>query len=356
MYAQLAFLGAACMLAYAAWLERPRAVTSGGLAIVSALAYLTHYFALFLPLAQFVHLALHLRARPRALRGWTAIQAAAAVPLAAWIVVLWRREGQFFGIGWIPEPSLSDLLGTLVNFTVGYTVPLEGWKIAAALICLAFGIGGMWATWRDGQAKSLAALWALLPALLALGLSVRRPVYMDRFLLLSLPAVLLLVSSGIGGLGRRLALPVAVILIATTGLAAAHFVFWPGQTREQWRDAAAALERAGPGEAIVVRVLQMIVPLSYYYHGSHEIQAMEVNREVRPLSSLAMGHAGTWLVYWNASADIHRPASSPAFRPEEETDAEAAAWLAGRGPQLFDRLDYIGVTLLHFGELVWGAE
>jgi uncharacterized membrane protein len=355
MYAQLAFLGAACMLAYAGWLERPRPATSAGLAITSALAYLTHYFALFLPLIQFIHLALHMRSRPRALRSWTAIQAGAAVPLAAWLVVLWRREGQFFGIGWIPEPGLSDLLGTLVNFTVGYTAPLEGWKIAAALICLAFGIGGMWATWRDEQAKSLAALWALLPALVALGLSVRRPVYMDRFLILSLPAVLLLISSGIEGLGRRRALAAAAMLLAVTGFAAAQFTFWPGQTREQWREAAAALERVSPDEAIVVRVLQIVVPLSYYYDGSNELQAMEVNRQVTSLSSLAAGHEGTWLVYWNASADIHRPASSPAFRAEEETDEEAAAWLAGRGPQLLDRLDYTGVTLLHFGALPRGA-
>jgi hypothetical protein len=178
---------------------------------------------------------------------------------------------------------------------------------------------------------------------------------MDRFLILSLPAVLLLISSGIEGLGRRRALPAAAVLLAVTGFAAAQFIFWPGQTREQWREAAAALERVSPDEAVVVRVLQIVVPLSYYYDGSNELQAMEVNRQVTSLSSLAAGHEGTWLVYWNASADIHRPASSPAFRAEEESDEEAAAWLAGRGPQLLDRLDYIGVTLLHFGALPRGA-
>jgi len=65
---------------------------------------------------------------------------------------------------------------------------------------------------------------------------------------------------------------------------------------------------------------------------------------------LARGHDGVWLVYWNAAADIHRVASNPAFRPEAEVEPEAASWLAGEGPPLLERLDYVGVTLLHFGD------
>jgi mannosyltransferase len=336
------------MMAYTAWLERRRAWTGIALAVSSALAYLTHYFALFLPLVQFLHLAIHLHTHPRALRRWVGIQLAAAVPFAVWVLALLRREGQFFGIGWIPTPRLSDLLGTLVNFIVGYTGEPRWWQVAAVLVGLALAALGIGRAWRVRQAKSSTLLWAAAPALIAFALSMRRPVYMDRFLILSLPAVLLLIASGVRALPRRLKRPGALAVLGATAIAAASF-FRPAPTREQWREAAARLEGAGRHEAIIVRVLQIVVPLSYYYEGSPPLRALEVNREVASLSALAAGHEGTWLVYWNASADIHRPAASPAFRPEDENDPEAAAWLSGRGPSLVERFDYVGVTVLHFG-------
>jgi hypothetical protein len=91
------------------------------------------------------------------------------------------------------------------------------------------------------------------------------------------------------------------------------------------------------------------VPLTYYYHGPLPLEALEVNRRVVSLADLAEGHTGVWLVYWNAAAEIHRVTSDPPFRPEDEEDEQAAAWLAGDGPPLLGRTDYVGVTLLHFG-------
>lgn len=349
MYSLLVLLGSGCMLAFTSWLTRPRFRSAAALAGVSALAYLTHYFALFVPLVQFVHLTLHIRDNPRAIRGWAGLQALAAVPLAGWIYALSQREAQTFGIGWIPAPHLSDLLGTLVNFTSGYLGPPEWWQTALAIAALLLAGLGLKGAWREPRSRSLALLWAAVPPLLALGMSVKRPLYMDRFLLLSLPALLLLVGRGVSLLPRRAIMPGAAALVVLTGLAMIRFCLWPGQVREQWREAAERLERADPGEAIVVRVLQIVVPLSYYYHGSMPLEAMEVNRQVGSLSELASGHEGVWLVYWNAAADIHRVASDPPFRPEEESDAEAASWLAGQGPPLLERVDYVGVTLLHFG-------
>jgi hypothetical protein len=174
---------------------------------------------------------------------------------------------------------------------------------------------------------------------------------MDRFLLICLPPLLLLVGRGISLLPRRAVGVVAAILVVVTGFAMIRFCLRPGQVREQWREAAVRLEQASPGEAIVVRVLQIVVPLSYYYHGSLPLQALEVNRRMTSLSDLAEGHAGVWLVYWNAAADIHRVTSDPPFRPEDEADEQAASWLAGGGPPLLERADYVGVTLLHFGAL-----
>lgn len=349
MYALLVLLGSCCMLAYTSWRARPRLASAAALVVSSALVYLTHYFALFLPLVQFVHLGLHLRDNPRAIRTWAGLQALAAVPLAGWIVVLSQREAQTFGIGWIPAPSLSDLFGTLVNFSTGSLEPLAAWQSVVAIVVGILAVLGLRGAWREPGARSFALLWLMLPPLFAWGLSLRRPVYMDRFLLICLPPLLLLVGRGISLLPRRAVGVVAAILVVVTGLAMIRFCLRPGQVREQWREAAVRLEQASPGEAIVVRVLQIVVPLSYYYHGPLPLQALEVNRRMTSLSDLAEGHAGVWLVYWNAAADIHRVTSDPPFRPEDEADEQAASWLAGGGPPLLERADYVGVTLLHFG-------
>ena len=349
MYALLALLSAASMLAYARWLERPSRGRALALAGLSASAYLTHYFALMVPLIQFVHRVLRLRRDPLALRGWTAAQALAAAPLAGWIAALAQRDAQIFGIGWIPATSLADLPATLVSFTVGYSGPPAGWQWGGAAACLALaGLGAAAGRHKD-EGRALALLWALLPALLTLALSIRRPVYMDRFLIGSLVPLLLLIAAGARRLPGRAAPAAAAALLLLFGIASWRFCFSPGQPREQWREAAQHLMRAGPHEAIVARTLQIVVPLSLYYEGGLPLRAMEANRVVTPLSSLAHGREGLWLIYWNAAADAHRVAGSPPFREEQESDPEAAAWLSGLGPPLRERIDLEGVTLMRFG-------
>jgi mannosyltransferase len=348
MYSLLVVLALACMLTFDGVLRRPSLGVEAAFVASSALAYLTHYFALMLPLVQLVYLAANLRARPRLLRLWTGLQLLAGLPLLGWLYVLSRRDAQIFGIGWIPVPHPQDLVETLVNFTVGYTTPLRLWQWLGLGTCLVFLVLGLRTRWGVPSAKLLVALWAFLPMVLTFLLSLRRPVYIDRFLILSAPALLFLIAAGVASLRERYALASAALLVALFGFSAIRFCFQPGQEKEQWREAAAYLSRAAPDEAIIVRVLQIVVPLSVYYDGPLPLEAMEVNRTVTPLSQLAIGHKGIWLVYWNAAADAHRVATSPPFDPHAERDPVAASWLAGQGPALVDRVDFVGVTLLHF--------
>jgi mannosyltransferase len=351
MYSLLAAFALACMLTFEGVLRRPGLATGAAFVASSALAYLTHYFALMLPLVQLVYLAANLRARPRLLRLWTGLQLLAGLPLLGWLYALSRRDAQIFGIGWIPAPRPQDLIETLVNFTVGYTAPLRLWQWLGLGICMVFLILGLRSRWGVPSAKLLVALWAFLPMVLTFLLSLRRPVYLDRFLILSAPALLILIAAGVVSLRERYALVSAALLVALFGFSAIRFCFQPGQEKEQWREAAAYLSRAAPDEAIIVRVLQIVVPLSIYYDGPLPLEAMEVNRAVTPLPELAAGHSGIWLVYWNAAADAHRVASDPPFDPDAERDPIAASWLAGQGPALLERVDFVGVTLFHFGNL-----
>jgi hypothetical protein len=227
-----------------------------------------------------------------------------------------------------------------VNFTQAISDhPSGGRRLAiAALLLAGLGLSG---AWREPRSRSLALLWAAVPPLLALGMSVKRPLYMDRFC--SYRSRFSSSSAGRQPPARRDHARAAA-LVALTGLAMIRFCLWPAR-REQWREAA-ELEQLIPASdrrscLADRRPAELLLPRL------NALSAMD--QSPGGPSELASGHEGVWVVYWNAAADIHRVASDPPFRPEEESDAEAASWLAGQGPPLLERVDYVGVTLLHFG-------
>ena len=196
MYALLMTLALASMAAYWGFLQRPTWRRATWLALASLLAYLTHYFALFLPLVQLVHLILHLRRYPHHLRLWVPAQFAASLPLIVWVITIARQPGLTFGIGWIEQPTPIDLVYTYLNMSVGLVRPLDAvsWMSLAVLGLLAW-IGAK-KGWGQQPAGSLLVIWAAVPVLLTFLMSLRRPVYVDRFLIICLPAMLLLVSRG----------------------------------------------------------------------------------------------------------------------------------------------------------------
>lgn len=318
---------------------------------IHSIAYLLHYFAWMTALVEFAFLAARLRAYPKVLRRWAVLQAFSAAPFLFWVYVLSQRGGHFFGIGWVPTPAVEDLVYTIINLTVGYTQPLGTWQwLGVALWCI-FAALGLRSVWRTPDRRLLTAVWAFGPLLLTFILSLRRPVYVDRFFLGSLPALAFLTAAGVVSLHRKYALVVGGLLAATALLGLGRFWYGEGMAKEQWREAGGYLARAESGEVIIPRVFQIVVPLSYYYAGPLSLDAMEINRRITSLDELAADADGTWLVYWNASADAHRAASAGVFDPGQENDPQAASWLAGRGPPLLERVDFVGVTLLHFGGL-----
>ena len=332
----------------------------GGFILFSAAAYLTHYFGLMMPLAQFVHLVQHLRRWPRALRQWVVWQALAALPLSVWVVALARREAQSFGIGWIPTPRLPDIAYTLINFTVGYQSPLVFLHGAGAAIGVALAVRGLLEkNWRREGMRSLTGWCAFGPLALAFALSLRRPVYVDRFLIGSLPAFLLLVAVGMAALrpgaapspfdcrsgSLRASLAVALVVAGLWGWGLFRLSV---NVKEDWRSAAASLAAASAAEVVVAREAQALVPLGYYYHGSASLRAMEYNRALTPLPELAAGRQGLWLVYWVPNTNVHALGHHLSFDPKRETDPLATGWIAGRGPAVISHRDFPGVTVFHF--------
>ncbi len=348
MYSMLAAGFIAGILAFERLLERWSRGRAVVFILIHAFAYLIHYFALFLPLVEFVFLAIRVRAHPGRLIRWTLLQSIAGVPLLGWIVALALRPGQYFGIGWVSRPGPVDLAETLMNFTFGVVSTPPAWEWFALAGCALLALLALSRPWPGAEGRLLTLLWAALPTLITFVISLQRPVYVDRFLIGSLPAFLLLVAVGLANLPGLSGWAAATGLAGVVAWSAFTFVYLPGQPKEAWREAGHYLEQAGPDEVIVPRVAQIIVPLAYYYHGSVPIAPMEFNRQLTSLDRLTAGKSGAWLVYWLPSFDAHRVTPGAPFDPKSEIDPTAFAWLHGGGPSSYQRTDFPGVTILHF--------
>ena len=278
------------------------------------------------------------------------MQAIAALPLLGWLFVLSQRDGQFFGIGWIPETQWVDLPLTMINFTVGLSNRLTVMHWLALAVVIMMITRALLLRWSIPAAKVLISLWAFLPPLLIFLLSFRRPLYVDRFLIFCLPPILMLISQGMSNLERKLALAARLIMVALFLLGWYSLNLSPDRAiKENWREAIAYLDtHTGSDELVVQRILQIAVPMKYYSNGNLSVEALEINRQVDSLDELAAGYAGVWLIYWNASADTHSVAQKVEFDQLAESDPTAASWIMGDGPALSKRLDYPGVTIFHF--------
>jgi uncharacterized membrane protein len=163
-------------------------------------AYLTHYFALFLPLTQYILFAFVLRRQRGFFRRWLRAQIVMGLPLGLWVLRLLLQESVAAGVGWIPRPGVDDLVITLWNMTLGYDGTLP-WYLIPGLIAAAAGlIPGIYYAWKERSTGRVDFYWLWLmtvPLGLAFVISIAaRPVYVDRYFVGFLPAILFLVLYG----------------------------------------------------------------------------------------------------------------------------------------------------------------
>jgi 4-amino-4-deoxy-L-arabinose transferase-like glycosyltransferase len=348
MYALLGLLSLAVLAAFWRVLRRRRRGDWAILGALSALAYVTHYFALYLPLIEFIFLLSKFRRYHRALARWAVVQALAVLPLAGWLTALYATAGGTFGIGWIPAPRLVDPLLTLWSFGMAYDGRLTLGVVAGLAMWGGALVLGMWRGLVVEDAKLFLILSLALPLLVTLLLSLRRPTYVDRFFIGSLPAFVGLAAVGLVRLPRP-ALCVVGLALAGLGIwGVARFHLDPMFAKEDWRAAARYVEaRERTGDALALRYFQHVVPFGYYYRGELEPQAVTVNRVTTPVEGLASGYGRLWLVLRARHGDPHHLAWSEPFDPElDEANPVVRKWIAFH--QRENEAAYSGVSVLLF--------
>jgi mannosyltransferase len=227
-YSLLVLLVTLSTFALAREIERPSKHNRLGYSAASVLAVYAHYFAVYVLAAHVLSVAA-LRRRSALAREWLGMAAAILVCCAPAVIFAYRsRAGG--RINWIEPPVLRDVAIVFASFTGGSRVLL------AALLaggCYAAALGAREERfWPHG----LVAAWLLAPLALSFVISLVTPMFLPKYLILCLPALVLFGAAGIARArppvvaGALAALLIGICVTRLIGL-------YQQEARENWREA-----------------------------------------------------------------------------------------------------------------------
>jgi mannosyltransferase len=193
-----------------------------------------------------------------------------------WVTQLaMRTDSEVSETAWIPYPSAEYATSALLGVS------------GVAGLGMLLAVVGLLVLWRAQKVEHSVwlAVWAYAPFLLALLVSIARPVFLDRYLVISAPAFALLASVAVIALTARL----RVVVVAAAALATAIVLGAWYQTAENgnWRGEdwrrASALVSERRAEAVVV------VP--WWTHDAAEYYGAAA-RDTSTADSI-------WVLYWS---------------------------------------------------------
>jgi hypothetical protein len=172
-------------------------------------------------------------------------------------------RGPHLNLPWIPRPTPKEIVH-LLTFLGG-----SGPKFVLYLVLWAAGLVAAIRTWRNhGRSQEswrngLLVVWAILPIVITMAASLRHSVFAQKYLLVCLPATIMLAALGARMLrGKYVGIAVVVLLC---GLSIATDIRAAYKPREDWRGATQAiLSSAQPGDAIVFYPFYSRVVFEYY--------------------------------------------------------------------------------------------
>jgi mannosyltransferase len=269
---------------------------------VAGVSVYAHFFVA-LVLASHVP-ALVVARRAVAVRRWAVASAIGLViALPALDFAVNHDTGQ---VSWIPELEYDYVEEVL------HTISGESWALlAVGAIGLCALVYGATRYAVDAWRYVLVASWLSVPILLALAISVFKPMLLDRYLLVILPALALASAYAVSRLGRRAG---AVVLLALVVISLSHVRDWYGSFIEQdWRGAVEHAERERqPSEQLLVYPGWLYAPVTYY-------------SEEPPDTSEVLTTDRAWVVSLTDRA------------------AEIEAWVSGSGYDVAERTSFVSV-------------
>jgi mannosyltransferase len=256
-----------------AFLRKPTRRNWLGYVLVSILAVYAHFYALLLLATHGLawrRLSGHGDSTGEAARQPVQIERAwMAIGLAVLPLLVFVAKTGAGPIRWIPRPGLRDVVGFYEHLAGG-----SDWHLA--VVCAVAAIAALmpynqqwfrgkqnWGTWRT----QFLVVWLLFPPVLTVLLSFARPVFLGRYMIFCLPALLILVAAGLGRLRKSWMLGASLTGILLLCLQGLFFVY--GHDFDGERDASGAatsfiLDHAEPGDAVVFHIAATRIAYEFF--------------------------------------------------------------------------------------------
>ena len=234
--------------------------------VASALAMYSHSFAMFMIAAQILSLA---ALGPRTLFRRKDILAGAAAIAGCVLPIVWSLATASAGlISWIPPVSGESLQRSVRALAGGSAWLAYVYAAIFAIVLIRLAIE------REPLARwgaALVLLWALAPLAILATISLSRPVLLDRYLVMSVPAWTLAAAAAASTLAaRRLLLPGAIALVAlplTFEMQSIGYVY--RDAFEDWKTPAlVAAREMRPGDSILYESSWSAFAFEYYLERS----------------------------------------------------------------------------------------
>jgi len=252
-------------------LQEPASAHWAAYTVACALAVYSHFFGALVVLAHGVSLAFLRRAdlpwKRLARSGrWFAYL---MIPIAMVVATVGAGSMQ-----WIPPVKMSAVLEFFIMLAGNGGAPLLALDVMAAALAV-FAAGREWRNGglaMNGWGYALVFAWLVVPLAVVLAVSVVRPIFLARYLILCLPALVLTVATGITQLRPRGLTWIFVAAISIFSILGdtSYYRRDFDLDREDWRAATSyVLDRAQPGDGAFFYANFGRLPFDFYRSQRH---------------------------------------------------------------------------------------
>jgi mannosyltransferase len=216
--------------------DRPSRATAAGYVAVTVMATYSHTLALLNVPAQIG--ALFLLSSNRELRRYIVVSGAAVAILSLPAVVLVAMSGISDNFSWIQPLSLHQVTSSFASFAGASWGSTVVRRTLEAMYSLALLVGLKTLSTRSSTPKSKAVgalvIGAAIPIVALIGGSLIRPMYVTRYVLISLPFFALIAASGLCYFLPRLLFAAALAAIVAVSLVCDYSYYRAGGKPQDW--------------------------------------------------------------------------------------------------------------------------